>query len=99
MSMPPEEFYGNNKPQNEEPVQPRWLVVSRMTSALVFLRTGFIGAFIAIAAIHLLGPRFGYGGNAYDLGGLVIGFGLGTIFEIVRRRQGEKSPEASTGQS
>jgi len=91
MSMPPEEFYGKAEPKTHHAEKSRSLMIARMTSTLVFLRTGFIGAFIAIAAIHLLGPQVGIAGNGYDIGGLVVGFGLGTIVEIVRRSRAGKT--------
>lgn len=93
MSIPPEEFYGSSEPRISERAQSRSARISRMTSTLVFLRTGFIGAFIAIAVIHLLGPSVGYAGNGYDLGGLIAGFGIGTVIEIIRRSRGSKVPE------
>ncbi|MET3612767.1 hypothetical protein ABID16_001072 [Rhizobium aquaticum] len=91
MSMPPEEFYGKSEPQKAERDHTGSYMVARMTSALVFLRTGLVGAFLAIAVIHLLGPSVGYAGNAYDLGGLFFGFALGTVIEFVRRNRGRKS--------
>lgn len=94
MSMPPEEFYGQSAPNQGDRSQERSLLVSRMTSTLVFLRTGFIGAFIAIVVIHLLGPAFGYTGNGYDLGGLLFGFGIGTVIEIARRSLARKREDA-----
>lgn len=86
MSMPPEEFYGKSEPQKAERDHARSQVISRMTSTLVFLRTGFIGAFVAIVVIHLLGPSVGFAGNGYDLGGLLFGFAFGSVIEIIRRR-------------
>ncbi len=93
MSMPPEEFYGVHEPKAGERNHSRSLVISRTISTLVFLRTGFIGAFIAIAVIHLLGSRIGFAGNGYDLGGLFFGFVLGTAIEIIRRSRNRKSQE------
>lgn len=93
MSMPPEEFYGTAKPKQAERTDSRSQLITHMTATLVFLRTGFIGAFFAIAVIHLLGPSVGYAGNAYDLGGLLFGFVLGTVIEIFRRSRGRKTSE------
>ena len=95
MSMPPEEFYGKSEPKTGARARSRSLRISRMTSTLVFLRTGFIGAFMAIAVIHLLGPSVGYSGNGYDLGGLGLGFAIGTVIEIIRRSRGPKTSETS----
>ncbi len=97
MSMPPEEFYGASQAKTAEREHSRSLMISRMTSALVFLRTGFIGAFLAIAVIHLLGPGVGLAGNGYDLGGSFCGFVLGTLIEIIRRSRGRTSPEMPAG--
>lgn len=99
MSMPPEEFYGKAESQSRGGENTRSLMIAHMTSVLVFLRTGFIGAFIAIAVIHLLGPQFGLAGNGYDVGGLVVGFGLGTVIEIVRRNRAGRSKDATADPS
>lgn len=91
MSMPPEEFYGHAERPQEEGGTRRKLLISRMTSTLVFLRSGFLGAFIVIAIIHLGGPRFGLSGNGYDLAGLLAGFALGSTVEVLRlRRRGRR---------
>lgn len=95
MSMPPEEFYGTSEPRQGERARSRPQLIARMTSTLVFLRTGFIGAFIAIAVIHLLGPSVGYAGNGYDLSGLLFGFVVGTVIEIGRRSRGRKTSESA----